>query len=158
MTDIGSETMTDITTGELVLELELDEESEETFECILFYHTNIVAECTAEWSPNGRGCYAMLGRNGNKWIDGTISGIGTTCDFCENGETYCYSKAITACGNELKWEVGTVCALGITCKECKNDAMYWGGGTICGKDTTCHSCCSGNHNVHGPLSVDLLCG
>jgi hypothetical protein len=54
------------------------------------------------------------------WADGTLCGIGTTCNECKNTATYWYSKAFTACGTEPCWPRRTICAAGSTCNKCCN--------------------------------------
>jgi hypothetical protein len=49
------------------------------------------------------------------WPDGTLCGVGTTCNRCKNGYEYWYSKALTACGNEPGWADGTLCGEGTSC-------------------------------------------
>jgi hypothetical protein len=50
--------------------------------------------------------------------DGTVCGLGTTCNNCKNKATYWYSKAFTACGEEPCWTSRTICAAGSTCNKC----------------------------------------
>jgi hypothetical protein len=86
------------------------------------------------------------------WPDGTICGVGTTCNQC------CHEnrRALgTKCGGE-KWSDGTICGLGTTCRYCKNEATFWygkvftacgiescwGDGTVCLPGTSCNRCCN----------------
>jgi hypothetical protein len=54
------------------------------------------------------------------WADGTVCGLGTTCNNCMNEATYWYSKAFTACGTEPCWPSRTICGAGSTCDKCCN--------------------------------------
>lgn len=94
---------------------------------------------------------------GAKYEDGTLCGLGTTCDNCKNEQTYWWSKAMTACGEEPKWEDGTLCGDGTTCNACKNRATYWwskvmtacgeepkwADGTRCLAGSSCNACKNG---------------
>lgn len=104
---------------------------------------------------DGSGCESKLMEE--SWEDGTLCGIGSTCDTCENTATYWHSKGLTACGSEPKWTDGTICALGTTCNSCQNSATYWWGkaftacgtepkwidGTRCLAGTSCNACKNG---------------
>ena len=104
---------------------------------------------------DGEGCDDKL--MVNPWADGTLCGLGTTCNNCENAAEYWYSKAMTACGKEPCWNDGTLCGIGTTCNACCNSHEYWYGkamtacgqescwndGTLCGIGTTCNACCNG---------------
>lgn len=88
------------------------------------------------------------------WTDGSLCGLGTTCNNCMHTATYWYGKAMTACGQEPKWDNGSICALGTSCNACKHEATYWwgkaftacgeepkwGNGAVCGLGTTCKAC------------------
>mmetsp|Transcript_6014 Transcript_6014/g.11787 ORF Transcript_6014/g.11787 Transcript_6014/m.11787 type:complete len:1118 (+) Transcript_6014:86-3439(+) len=93
----------------------------------------------------------------NKYDDGTLCLLGTSCFGCKNPATYWYGKAFTACGTEARWDDGTVCLAGSSCSQCKNPATFWPDatftwkcgsmdcwkdGTICLEGTTCNSCCN----------------
>jgi Trypsin len=56
--------------------------------------------------------------SGSTLPDGTLCGLGTTCDRCTNSATYWYSKAMTACGTEPCWPYRTICGAGTTCNQC----------------------------------------
>jgi hypothetical protein len=92
---------------------------------------------------------------GDKWNDGTLCGLGSTCKFCKSSATYWFGKGFTACGSEPTNPAGTICALGTTCNTCAEPATYWysKATTACGKEgcwprrticaagTTCNMCC-----------------
>lgn len=68
-------------------------------------------------------CIATTG--GNCWGDGTLCGIGTTCNYCLNTYRYWYSKAMTACGKEPCWGRGTICGAGTSCNACCKSYSWW---------------------------------
>ena len=89
------------------------------------------------WSPSvtirlGDGVYDDC----DKWDDGELCGLGSTCGLCKNSATYWHQKAFTACGTEPKWTDGSLCGLGTTCNLCENPATYWVGKlfTACGEE------------------------
>ena len=100
----------------------------------------------------GTGCDSKRITEG--WKDGTLCGLGMTCNDCENDATYWWSKALTACGDEPKWSDGAICALGTTCNACRNPSSYWylkaftacgsepkwSDGAVCALGTTCNAC------------------
>lgn len=98
--------------------------------------------------------------------DGTVCGIGTTCNSC------CHENRnadMTQCGGP-KWPDGTICALGTTCDACLNTETYWYSkafnscgsepkwpdGTICALGTTCNAC--QNPATYWPGKVITACG
>lgn len=102
----------------------------------------------------GSGTYQKCRPIDGLWKDGSICGLGTTCNWCYHKATYWYGKAFTACGPEPKWDNGTRCLLGTSCNACREKATYWygkaftacgpepkwGDGTRCLAGTSCNAC------------------
>lgn len=79
----------------------------------------------AIWSPLNIGANAYDGCD--KFPDGTVCLLGTSCNNCANQATYWYGAAISKCGIEPKYVDGTTCLVGLSCNNCQNPSTYWVG-------------------------------
>jgi len=106
------------------------------------------------------------------WDDGSICGLGTTCNYCKHKATYWYGKAFTACGEEPKWGDGTRCLAGTSCNNCRNSYEWWDSkfghhcgkepkwddGTRCAAGTTCENNCKNGYYEWWHGIVGHACG
>jgi hypothetical protein len=72
-------------------------------------------------------CYGVVcPEDEHGWVDGTLCGLGTTCNNCKNEASYWWSKIMTACGEDTCWGGGTLCAAGTSCNQCcSGSAWSW---------------------------------